>query len=101
MDTYTKTKASNPTLNRLKNKHSVLVGEIKYLSDEIHYLKEIMRKKQRKLRVLNLDIIYKVAQQPALRVIQSPCSIAYLSGSLKSKPKVKLMCLKGGKLSSK
>ncbi len=95
MDIHNHLKSSNPIVVRLKSEHALLSIEINELSRDMLALKDIIRYKQKDLRVINKALIHKATRGPFLSVVQS--TISQPSQQSNNQIKSTLVCLQGGK----
>jgi len=101
MEIHNHLKSSNPIVMRLKSEHALLSTEINQLNRELLVLKEIIRHKQKKLRVINIALIHKATRGPFLSVVQTipvPNINTHPSKQSKNHAKTTLVCHQGGRL---
>jgi len=96
MDILNQFKSRNPIVIRLKNEHALLSTEINELNRDLLVLKDIIRYKQKDLRVINKALIHKATHGPFLSVVQTESISESLKTTIKSSD-TKLVCLQGGK----
>ena len=71
MDIHNHIKSSNPFVMRLKSEHALLSTEINELNRDLLALKELIRYKQKDLRVINKSLTHKATRSPFLSVFQT------------------------------
>ena len=98
MDILNQLKPNNPIVMRLKTEHALLSSEIDELNRNLLALKDIIRFKQKDLRVINKALIQKATRGPFLSVVQSELTNQPPKTTCESSD-TKLVCLQGGKCS--
>lgn len=93
-------KPSNPVVVRLKSEHALLSTEINDLNRELIFLKDMIRRKQKSLRGINIVLIHKTTRGPFLSVVKPsvvPQSAQAATAPSHNITETQLVCLQGGK----
>ena len=96
MDILNQHKSSNPIIVRLKSEHALLSTEINELNRDMLALRDIIRYKQRELRVINKALIHKATRGPFLTVVQTKTT-SQTSKKTNKNADTPFVCIQGGK----
>jgi hypothetical protein len=85
---------------RLKSEHALLSTEINELNRDMLALKDIIRYKQKDLRVINKALIHKATRGPFLSVVKTEPNSQSTKTTIENSD-TKFVCIQGGKCSCK